>query len=207
MGKKYLNEDLTQELIDDVKERLNGKVDKSEVLYKPGGTKTFATLPSPSSETLGMVYNVSDSFTTTSSFVEGAGIEVAAGTDVAVIMTQAAVGNNPAEYAYNLYSGAGVIQDISQAEYEEMWKDPGVLELSSESASISGTGNTTTVTVEEASGTVTATSSNTSIATVSVSGTTITISSVATGSATVTVNSASSATNRKTSKDIAVTVS
>jgi len=203
MAKKYVTDDIAQQLVDDVKTRLNGKVDKSEHIYKPGGSKTFATLPAASASTVGFVYNVTDSFTTTSDFVEGAGIEVEGGTDVAVIMTSA----DPATYKYNLFGGSGVIQDITPAEYEEMWKDPGVLTLSDESVSISGTGTTENVTVTEASGAVSASSSDTDIATVVVSGTTIAITSVATGSATITVESASTTTNRKTSKDIAVTVS
>lgn len=53
--------------------------------YKAGGTVAFANLPSLTSTNEGKVYNVSDSFTTTSDFVEGAGKEYPAGTNVVII--------------------------------------------------------------------------------------------------------------------------
>lgn len=64
---------------------------KSEVdakvtsVYKPGGTYTFAHLPAPTSENLGMVYNVSDSFSSDSKFIDGSGKSYPAGTNVVVI--------------------------------------------------------------------------------------------------------------------------
>jgi hypothetical protein len=45
----------------------------------------FASLPTPGASNLGYVYNVTDSFTTTASFIEGAGKSYPAGTNVAVI--------------------------------------------------------------------------------------------------------------------------
>ena len=53
--------------------------------YKPQGSVAFASLPSPAQASLGHVYNVTDSFTTTSSFVEGAGKQYPAGSNVAVV--------------------------------------------------------------------------------------------------------------------------
>ena len=53
--------------------------------YKAGGTVAFANLPSLTATNEGKVYNVSDSFTTTSDFVEGAGKEYPAGTNVVII--------------------------------------------------------------------------------------------------------------------------
>lgn len=49
---------------------------------RPMGTITFANLPSVSSATAGDMYNISDAFTTTSDFVEGAGIQVPLGSNV-----------------------------------------------------------------------------------------------------------------------------
>lgn len=49
------------------------------------GTKTFATLPEPGAKTVGFVYNVSDAFTTTATFVEGAGNNYPAGTNVVIV--------------------------------------------------------------------------------------------------------------------------
>lgn len=54
-------------------------------LYKPSGSTTFAALPTPSSSTLGRVYNITDDFTSTDVFVEGAGGSYGAGTNVVVV--------------------------------------------------------------------------------------------------------------------------
>ena len=56
-------------------------------VYKPGGSVAFASLPTPRSTNEGYVYNVTDAFTTTSSFVEGAGIDYPAGTNVVIVDT------------------------------------------------------------------------------------------------------------------------
>lgn len=67
---------------------LEKKVDKLETkltsLYIVGGSCYFDTLPTPSKSLMGYVYNVIDAFTTDERFVEGAGIETAAGTNVVV---------------------------------------------------------------------------------------------------------------------------
>lgn len=49
---------------------------------RPKGTVTFANLPSLSNVTEGDMYNVSDQFTTTSSFKEGSGLTIPAGSNV-----------------------------------------------------------------------------------------------------------------------------
>lgn len=67
-------------------------------VYKPAGSTAFANLPAASADTLGNVYNVTDAFTTTDSFVEGAGKSYPAGTNVAVVL----VGE---EYKYDVLSG------------------------------------------------------------------------------------------------------
>ena len=67
-------------------------------VYKPAGSTTFAELPAPSPNVLGNVYNVTDAFTTTDQFVEGAGKSYPAGTNVAVVL----VGE---EYKYDVLSG------------------------------------------------------------------------------------------------------
>lgn len=54
-------------------------------VYKPAGSVAFANLPTLSSSVLGNVYNVTDAFTTTSNFVEGAGKSYPAGTNVVVV--------------------------------------------------------------------------------------------------------------------------
>ena len=52
---------------------------------KPAGSVTFANLPTLGADVLNNMYNVSDAFTTTADFVEGAGKSYPAGTNVAVI--------------------------------------------------------------------------------------------------------------------------
>ena len=58
----------------------------SKSVMTPKGSITFATLPSPDQAELGDYYNVSDSFTTTSDFIEGAGHKNEAGTNVGLVL-------------------------------------------------------------------------------------------------------------------------
>lgn len=67
-------------------------------VYKPAGSTTFAALPAPAANVLGNVYNVTDAFTTTDQFVEGAGKSYPAGTNVAIVL----VGE---DYKYDVLSG------------------------------------------------------------------------------------------------------
>ena len=53
--------------------------------YKPQGSVAFANLPALSSSIEGYVYNVTDAFTTTANFVEGAGHRYPAGTNVVCV--------------------------------------------------------------------------------------------------------------------------
>lgn len=64
------------------KTEVDGKISS---VYKPAGSVAFANLPTLSASVLGNVYNVTDAFTTTSDFVEGAGKSYPAGTNVVVI--------------------------------------------------------------------------------------------------------------------------
>ena len=69
---------------------------------KPKGSVAFASLPALTAANLNNVYNVTDAFTTTADFVEGAGKSYPAGTEVAII-------NNGTDaspvYKYSVYSG------------------------------------------------------------------------------------------------------
>ena len=53
--------------------------------FKPGGSVAFQNLPALSAANLGKILNVTDSFTTTADFVEGAGKTYPAGTNVAIV--------------------------------------------------------------------------------------------------------------------------
>lgn len=68
--------------------------------YKPAGNVTFAGLPTPDEAHLGYVYNVTDAFTTTASFVEGADQSYPAGTNVAIV-----VGETEGTYLYDAMAG------------------------------------------------------------------------------------------------------
>lgn len=54
-------------------------------VYKPAGSATLATLPTLSKNVLGNVYNMTEGFTTTADFVEGAGKEYGPGSNVVVV--------------------------------------------------------------------------------------------------------------------------
>lgn len=71
---------------------------KISATYKPGGSKEFSALPTPAANVLGMVYNVTDAFTTTATFVEGAGKTHPAGTNVVVVQDGSA-------YKFDVLSG------------------------------------------------------------------------------------------------------
>ena len=70
--------------------------------YKAKGTCTFANKPSLIAANEGDVYNISDSFTTTSDFVEGAGNTYPAGTNIVVVNTAS---SGTAVYKYDVLAG------------------------------------------------------------------------------------------------------
>ena len=71
-------------------------------LFTYGGSCTFANLPTPSASNVNHVYNVTEPFTTTSSFMEGAGGWYPAGTDVVVV---AVTNNGTTTYVYDSFTG------------------------------------------------------------------------------------------------------
>ena len=64
-----------------VEDAINAKVSSA---YKAGGSATMATLPALTATKLGTVVNMSENFTTTTDFLEGAGKTYPAGTNVVV---------------------------------------------------------------------------------------------------------------------------
>lgn len=94
-------------------------------VYKPLGSTTFANLPAPSTLAVGDVYNVSDDFTTTSDFIEGAGKTFPAGTNVVVV-------DNGGVKMWDVLAGMVDLSDyakladfdpITTAEIDAMWDD------------------------------------------------------------------------------------
>jgi len=87
-------------------ESLRSYVDeKVSTAYKAGGSVFFADLPALAASRLGFVYNIKDAFTTTASFLEGAGKDYPAGSNVGIVEKDEASyeeatveeGDNPAE--------------------------------------------------------------------------------------------------------------
>ena len=77
-------------------------------VYTPVGSIPYAQLPAtPSQAERGYVYNITDSFTTDSRFVEGAGIQCAAGTNVAVVL-------NGSQYMYDVLGGMVDLSNYAQ---------------------------------------------------------------------------------------------
>lgn len=74
----------------------------SAVYKAAGSVASISALPAPSANYLGYVYNVEAAFTTTADFVEGAGVDYPAGTDVAIIAVQS---GGSTTYKYDALSG------------------------------------------------------------------------------------------------------
>lgn len=78
-------------------------------IYTPGGSYAFDELPALSADTLGKVYIVTDDFTTTSDFVEGAGVDYPAGTNVTVV--NRGTDADPV-YMYDASTGAVLVDPV-----------------------------------------------------------------------------------------------
>ena len=79
-------------------------------VYKPAGSVAFASLPEPSADVLGNVYNVTNAFTTNDKFVEGAGKKYPADTNVAIVSPEADT------YKYDVLSGEIDLSDYQTSE-------------------------------------------------------------------------------------------
>lgn len=79
-----------------VETAINNKIGST---YKAKGSVAFANLPALTSSNEGNVYNVTDAFTTTANFVEGAGKSYPAGTNVVIVNTSGST------YKYDVLSG------------------------------------------------------------------------------------------------------
>lgn len=83
---------------------LNKANSVSSAFRPQGSVSTITSMAQPSSTTVGYVYNITQSFTTTSQFVEGAGKTYPAGTNVAIIQ-------QGSSYYYDVFVG---FVDLSQ---------------------------------------------------------------------------------------------
>lgn len=79
-----------------VETAINSKIGST---YKAKGSIAFANLPALTSSNEGNVYNITNAFTTTADFVEGAGNSYPAGTNVAIVNTSGST------YKYDVLAG------------------------------------------------------------------------------------------------------
>lgn len=84
-------------------------------VYIPKGSIAFASLPTAAAANLGWVYNVTDAFTTTAAFVEGAGSKYSANTNVVCV----SAGNDT--YKWDVLSGAFDVTELTAAEVQALW--------------------------------------------------------------------------------------
>ena len=73
-------------------------------VYKPGPSVAFENLPALTAANEGFVYNITNAFTTTADFVEGAGKALPAGTNIQVVDADA-TGENPT-YKFDVFAGS-----------------------------------------------------------------------------------------------------
>lgn len=95
--------------------------------YKASGSVAFAALPVPSAANLGNVYNVTDAFTTTASFVEGAGKSYPANMNVAVVLVDATHKLDVLAGLVDLsgYLEASALVELTNTEVNTLWTAAG----------------------------------------------------------------------------------
>lgn len=108
--------------------QMNSAIDAKIVgALQPKGSCAFANLPSLTAANVNTFYNVSDSFTTTADFIEGAGHSYPAGTNVSIINT--GTEQSPV-YKYDAMTGEIDLSDywnstnltaLTTAEVDEVW--------------------------------------------------------------------------------------
>lgn len=82
-------------------------------VYKPAGSTAFASLlENPTSEDVGKVFNVTDAFTTTEKFLEGAGKTHPAGTNVVVVAVSG--GEPDPDYKFDALAGMVDLTDYAK---------------------------------------------------------------------------------------------
>lgn len=84
-------------------------------VYTPKGSIAFASLPTAAAGNKGWVYNVTDAFTTTAAFVEGAGHAYGAGTNVVCVD----VGSG--SYKWDVLAGTIDLTELTADEVQTLW--------------------------------------------------------------------------------------
>lgn len=85
-------------------------------VYTPKGSIAFSSLPTAAAGNKGWVYNVTDAFTTTAAFVEGAGHSYGAGTNV--VCVDAGSGS----YKWDVLAGIIDLTELSADEVQTLWE-------------------------------------------------------------------------------------
>ena len=93
-----LTNDSNYQTGDQVTAAINAKIAS---VYKPGGSVAFESLPALVAANEGFVYNITENFTTTDDFIEGAGKKYKAGADVGIV--NAGTAESPV-YKYNVFA-------------------------------------------------------------------------------------------------------
>ena len=84
-------------------------------VYTPKGSIAFASLPTAAAGNKGWVYNVTDAFTTTTAFIEGAGKSYGAGTNVVCVD----VGSG--SYKWDVLAGTIDLTELTADEVQTLW--------------------------------------------------------------------------------------
>lgn len=84
-------------------------------VYTPKGSIAFASLPTAAAGNKGWVYNVTNAFTTTAAFVEGAGHSYGAGTNV--VCVDAGSGS----YKWDVLAGTIDLTELTADEVKTLW--------------------------------------------------------------------------------------
>ena len=84
-------------------------------VYTPKGSIDFASLPTAAAGNKGWVYNVSDAFTTTAAFVEGAGHSCGAGTNI--VCVDAGSGS----YKWDVLASTIDLTELTADEVQTLW--------------------------------------------------------------------------------------
>ncbi len=84
-------------------------------VYPPKGSIAFKSLPTAAAGNKGWVYNVTDAFTTTAAFVEGAGHSYGAGTNV--VCVDAGSGS----YKWDVLAGTIDLTELTADEVQTLW--------------------------------------------------------------------------------------
>ena len=121
----------TNDLTDELKAQIEGAQNAEQVqaaintavsgIYRVKGSSAFADLPTEG-VVVGDVYNVTDDFTTTDAFAEGAGVSYPAGTNV-VWTAEGDWDCMAGIYDFSDFVKASDIVDITNEEIDEMYAD------------------------------------------------------------------------------------